>query len=82
MIAAWARYAEGTDESGEPITVVDRLSDRLTRLARAEPDAFIANAELFGDLAQDQRFAAAYGAARASLRERGARATLEALVAA
>ena len=82
VVASWARYAEGADEAGEPITVVDRLSDRLTRLACAEPDAFIADAELFGDLAEHERFAAAYGAARASLRERGARATLEALVAA
>ena len=27
VVAAWARYAEGVDEQGEPIEVVDRLSD-------------------------------------------------------
>jgi mannitol 2-dehydrogenase len=81
VVASWARYAEGVDEQGEPIEVVDRLAERLTRLARAAPDAFIADRELFGDLAGDERFAAAYRAARDSLRERGARATLEALVA-
>jgi mannitol 2-dehydrogenase len=81
VVASWARYAEGVDEQGEPITVVDRLADRVTQLARSEPDAFIADRELFGDLADDERFVAAYRTARSLLRERGARATLEALVA-
>jgi mannitol 2-dehydrogenase len=27
IVASWARYAEGVDEQGEPITVVDRLAD-------------------------------------------------------
>ena len=37
VVAAWARYAEGVDEQGEPITVVDRLSEQLT--ATAQPPA-------------------------------------------
>jgi mannitol 2-dehydrogenase len=45
-----------------------------------EPLAFIANRELFGDLIEHERFVAAYGWALRSLHERGARATLEALV--
>jgi hypothetical protein len=55
----------------------------LTRLARrqnTDPDAFISNRELFGDLADDKRFVAAYRTALTSLHERGARATLESLV--
>jgi mannitol 2-dehydrogenase len=81
VVASWARYAEGVDEQGEPIEVVDRLRDSLTELARsANPDAFIANRDVFGDLADEPRFAAAYRSALASLRQRGARATLEALV--
>jgi mannitol 2-dehydrogenase len=82
IVASWARYAEGVDEEGEPIEVVDRLADKLTEIARRqrdEPDAFIANRELFGDLAGDERFAEAYRSALRSLHERGARATLEAL---
>jgi mannitol 2-dehydrogenase len=82
IVASWARYAEGVDEEGRPIEVVDRLSDRLTEIARRQhedPDAFLANRELFGDLVDDERFAAAYRAALRSLHERGARATLEAL---
>ncbi len=81
VVASWARYAEGVDEQGEPIEVVDRLRDSLGQLARcADPDAFIANTDVFGDLADEPRFVSAYRSALASLRQRGARATLEALV--
>ena len=41
--------------------------------------AFIADREVFGDLADDQRFVAAYAPALDSLHLRGARATLESL---
>jgi mannitol 2-dehydrogenase len=83
VVASWARYAEGTDEAGQPIEVVDRFADQLTQLARRQhenADAFIFNRRLFGDLADNQRFAAAYRSALASLHQRGARATLESLV--
>jgi len=83
VVASWARYAEGVDEAGEPIEVVDRLRDQLMQLAqrqRDDPDAFIANRDVFGDLANDKRFVTAYRSALASLHERGARATLESLV--
>jgi mannitol 2-dehydrogenase len=83
VVASWARYAEGVDEQGRPIQVVDRLKDTLTAVARRqreEPDAFIANRELFGGLVDDERFVAAYRDALSSLHERGARATLQSLV--
>ena len=82
VVASWARYAEGVDEQGEPIEVVDRLRDSLTPLARLhceDPDAFIANRSVFGDLAENKRFVTAYRSALASLHQRGARATLESL---
>ncbi len=84
IVASWARYAEGVDEQGEPIEVVDRLRDVLTPLARRQredPDAFISNREVFGDLVDDERFVGPYRSALRSLHERGARATLESLVA-
>ncbi len=59
LVASWARYAEGVDEQGGAIDVVDRLKDSLVPLARRQrddPDAFIANRELFGDLIDDERF--------------------------
>jgi mannitol 2-dehydrogenase len=83
IVASWARYAEGVDEQGRPIEVVDRLRDSLMRIARRnreDPDAFIANRAVFGDLVDDKRFATTYRSALASLHERGARATLESLV--
>ena len=77
---AFARLRE--PELGDWIEIVDRRADRLTEIAqrqREDPDAFIANRDLFGDLADDERFAEAYRSALRSLHERGARATLEAL---
>lgn len=82
IVASWARYMEGTDERGQPIDVVDRHRERLTALARAQredPLAFISNRELFGDLAEHQRFVEPYLDTLHSLHERGARATLERL---
>jgi mannitol 2-dehydrogenase len=83
VVASWARYAEGVDEAGQPIEVVDRLRDSLMRAAgrqREDPDAFIANRQVFGDLADNKPFVTAYRSALASLHQRGARATLESLV--
>jgi mannitol 2-dehydrogenase len=82
VVASWARYAEGTDEQGQPIEVVDRFRDTVIELAQrqySDPDAFISNPELFGDLADNKRFVAEYLTALTSLHERGARATLESL---
>jgi mannitol 2-dehydrogenase len=75
VVASWARYAEGTDENGEPIQVVDRLQDRLGQAARN--GTFLEAREVFGDLADDERFKSEFEAALKSLHEHGARATLE-----
>jgi mannitol 2-dehydrogenase len=83
VVASWARYAEGVDEQGEPIEVVDRYADRVTKLARRQredPGAFIADRALFGDLADHERFVTSYQSALDSLHQRGARATLQSLV--
>jgi mannitol 2-dehydrogenase len=85
IVASWARYAEGVDEHGESIEVVDRLADTLTARAgqqRADPLAFIRDRELFGDLIDHEPFVTAYLDTLASLYERGSRATLERLMAA
>ena len=78
-IAAWARYAEGLDEAGEPIDVQDRLKDSLmAKAARQGVDGldFVADRDLFGDLVDDERFVAEYRRALRSLHERGAAATV------
>jgi mannitol 2-dehydrogenase len=82
VVAGWARYAEGVDEEGEPIEVVDRRKEAVMARAaeqRTDPLAFLRDPDLFGNLVDDERFTAEYTAALASLHEHGARATLEAL---
>jgi mannitol 2-dehydrogenase len=79
VIASWARYAEGVDEQGEPIDVVDRLADELVPLARSQRDdpvAFLRNPALFGSLVDEPRFVEAYLEALGSLHRVGAHATL------
>ncbi len=81
VVASWARYAEGVDESGEPIDIVDRRRDQVTERARrqtAEPLAFLEDRDLFHDLQHQARFTEEYLAALESLHAHGARATLEA----
>ncbi|MBC7630463.1 mannitol dehydrogenase family protein [Aeromicrobium sp.] len=83
VVASWARYAEGSDEQGEPIEIVDALKDTLVPIAQAQrhdPTAFIANRSVFGDLIDDGRFVEEYTAHLHSLHTLGARATLEGLV--
>src|SRR4051794_8768624 len=82
VVASWARYAEGVDEQGEAIQVVDQLKDRVMAAAarqQDEPLAFIEDEQLFGHLARDERFAQTYTRWLHSLYEVGARATLERL---
>ena len=84
VVASWTRYAEGTDEAGEPIDVVDPLAAELVPRAqrsRTDPLAFVADPELFGTLAQDPLFTTPYLSALESLRSKGTRATLIDLLA-
>ena len=85
IVASWARYAEGVDERGEPIQVVDRLAESLTATARTQqqdPLAFVRNRDLFGDLVDSEVFVAAYREALDSLHQRGAYATVASLAGA
>jgi mannitol 2-dehydrogenase len=68
VVASWARYLETA-----PGEVVDAQRDRLVAAARA--DAFLEDPLLAG-LGSDERFARPYRRTLASLRERGAPATL------
>jgi len=81
VVAAWARYAEGVDEDGAPIEIVDRRKDAVMARAAAQGSdrlAFLRDPDLFGDLVEDERFTKEYVAALDSLHQLGARATLEA----
>jgi mannitol 2-dehydrogenase len=84
IVASWARYAEGLDEEGEPIQVVDRIAEERTAAAARrsqDPLAFVRNRDLFGDLAEQPRFADAYLRALESLHAKGAAATVADLAA-
>lgn len=79
VVAAWARYAEGVDEQGEPIEIVDHRKEAVMAAAsglREDPLAFLADRTLFGDLAQRPEFADRYVQALRSLHEKGALATV------
>ena len=80
VVACWARYAEGTDENGEPHEMDDGLAPQLRAAARRQdshPTAFLeGNRAVFGELAEDTRFTRVYGAILTSLRAHGVRKTL------
>lgn len=79
VVASWARYAEGVDEQGEAINVVDRLKDELMQIAAKNDEdilAFIKNRSVFGDLVDNALFVEAYTEAMTSLKEKGAKETV------
>jgi len=81
VVACWARYCEGADESGSVIEMDDALASQLRAAALrgrgSHPAAFLEdNRSVFGELADEPRFAGVYLGVLGSLRERGVRATL------
>ena len=72
IVASWARYAEGIDELGNPIEIVDRRREEIMARAarqRADPTAFLQSPELFGELSSNVRFVDAYLRALQSLHQ-------------
>ena len=79
--ALWCRYCYGETDSGAPIAPNDNDWDRLqaaARQARTHPAAWLAMADIYGELAQSQSFAAAFASALQSLWANGTKATLTA----
>jgi fructuronate reductase len=75
-VAGWIRYAQGTDERGQPIDVRDPLADRLRG---AEAAAILRTEAVFGaDLPLRDAFTRPVMDAYALLRDRGARAAASA----
>ena len=79
VVATWARYAEGTDENGEPHELDDDLAPQLRAAARgsasSRPRSSTDNRAVFGELADEPRFTRVYTAILGSLIERGVRET-------
>lgn len=80
VCALWCRYCHGETESGQPIAPNDpsweRLSE-LARLARSEPDAWLRMRDIYGDLADDERFRAAFRQNLQRIWSQGTRAALD-----
>jgi mannitol 2-dehydrogenase len=78
--ALWCRYCYGESESGKTIPPNDDIWDRLqqaARAARADPPAFLAMRDIFGDLSDTPSYVAAFANALNKLWARGVRATLD-----
>ena len=74
---------EGIDADEAVLVAVDPVkADAMRAAALAEdPAAFVEQRDLFGEVADDERFRSAFLAARRSLRERGVHATVDSLLA-
>lgn len=62
--AAWARYCLGVREDGSPVEPNDPFWEKLTgqaRAAQAEPGKWLDMRNIYGDLADEPRFADAFG---------------------
>ncbi len=82
IVASWARYAEGADDNGRPIEVVDRLAAQVTAAVRQyadDPLALPRLRQLFGDLIDDARFCDTYLKILDNLHRLGAAGTLDRL---
>jgi mannitol 2-dehydrogenase len=80
IVSSWARYAEGVDEQGSPIEIVDRLAAAVTAAARryaTDPLALLEMTELFGDLADNDRFREEFLRISASIHDLGVERTLD-----
>jgi mannitol 2-dehydrogenase len=78
--ALWCRYCFGETDSGAPIVPNDNEWTRLqahARGAKDDPGAWLEMADIFGDLAQNATYIAAFSAGLKSLWTAGAKATLE-----
>lgn len=78
--ALWCRYCYGQTESGAIIEANDPNWDRLTaqsRLAKADPKAWLEMSDIYGALATNPAFVAAFTNALNRLWEIGTKATLE-----
>jgi mannitol 2-dehydrogenase len=78
--ALWCKYFEGVSDSGQTIVFNDPNAERLQAAAlasRNDPNAFLALGDIFGNVGANPQFIARFSTAIASLREKGAAATLQ-----
>ncbi|HZY53502.1 MAG TPA: mannitol dehydrogenase family protein, partial [Reyranella sp.] len=79
--AFWCRYCYGETDSGKPIAPNDPSWNRLNetaRKAKGDPKAWLAMGDIFGDLAKNPAYVAAFSHALDTIWSIGTKATLEA----
>ncbi|MBU0584343.1 MAG: mannitol dehydrogenase family protein [Alphaproteobacteria bacterium] len=79
--ALWCRYCFGTTDSGAVIEANDPNWERMQAMAsaaRTDPGAWLAMADIYGDVGKSRVFADAFARHLAALWANGARATLQA----
>ena len=79
MSALWCRYCYGETESGKPIAANDPSWERIqtaAKRARHDPRAFLELSDIFGKLAEDPTYVAAFANALSALWARGVRSTV------
>ena len=77
--ALWCRYCYGTTDSGQPIAPNDESWDRLqaqSKRAKDDPKAWLEMGDIFGDLAANPDYVAAFSTALNSLWAYGTAETL------
>lgn len=83
IVASWARYAEGTDEQGDPIEIVDHAEQKVRSAAQRQLEgdelAFLRNEDFFANLVEHEEFTREYLWALRSLHEVGSLETLRRL---
>jgi mannitol 2-dehydrogenase len=82
--ALWCRYCYGETDSGKPIAPNDPSWTRLNetaRKAKTDPKAWLAMTDIFGEMAGNALYAAAFSNALETIWSIGTKATLEAYLA-
>lgn len=78
--ALWCRYCAGTTDSGATIAPNDPSWDMLTataQKAKADPNAWLGMAEIYGETGRDPKVQAAFATALNALWARGTKSVLE-----
>jgi mannitol 2-dehydrogenase len=78
--ALWCRYCYGTTDSGAVIEPNDPAWDRMQKTARSakdNPGAWLAMADIYGDVGKSETFARAFAHSLDTLWAKGTRETLK-----
>lgn len=84
IVASFAKFHDGVDETGKKIEIVDRMKHKLAILAqklKKDSSLISKEQEIFGDLASNKAFVEAFKEIYGKLQEDGSEKTLDWLLA-